>query len=72
MHYIIQILAVILIGVSAATLFGPRNTILFITSLIAVAFGVATMVVTAWWVLAVGTAALLIGQAAQRDVPMRY
>jgi len=67
MHYIIQILAAILIGTSLGAILGPRNNVLFIASLIAIALGIASLVTASWPRLAVGTAAFFAAKAIQRD-----
>lgn len=67
MHYIIQILGVILIGTSVGTLFGPRNTVLLIGTLIAIALGIATIVTTSWTPLWIGAVVFFLAHAMQRD-----
>lgn len=67
MHYIIQILAVILIGTAVGTLFASRNAILLIGTLIGIALGVTTIVTVTWLPLASGTAVFILAHAAQRD-----
>lgn len=67
MHYIIQILGAILIGISVAALLGTRTTFLFIGSIVAIAFGIALMIVPSWWVLWVGVAFYIVGQLFHRD-----
>lgn len=67
MHYIIQILAAILIGTSIGAVLGPRNTILFFGSLVAIALGLVTLVIGSWVPLAVGTVVFLVVQGMQRD-----
>lgn len=67
MHYIIQILAMILIGTAGGTLFASRNAILLIGSLVGIALGVTTIVTVTWLPLAAGTAVYLLAHAAQRD-----
>lgn len=67
MHYIIQLLAVILIGTAAGTLFASRNMILRIGSLVGIALGVTTIVTITWLPLASGTAVFILAHAAQRD-----
>ncbi|MFA5520556.1 MAG: hypothetical protein WCY98_02975 [Castellaniella sp.] len=67
MHFIIQILAVILIGTSIGTLISRRNAALVLGGGAGIAFGVATLLMVQWWPLAVGTAIFLAGHAMQRD-----
>lgn len=67
MHYIIQILGVILIGTAVGTLFGPRNTVLLIGTLIAIALGIATLVTITWSPLALGAIVFFAAHALQRD-----
>lgn len=69
MHYIIQILAVIMIGTSIGTLFGPRNTVLLIGTVIAIALGIATLVTISWLPLGVGAVVFVLAHAMQRDKP---
>ena len=69
MQYIIQILAAILIGVAFGALLGPRNNLLVISSIIAIALGVATFVTISWVPLAIGTAVFLVVQPMQREAP---
>lgn len=67
MDYIIQILGAILIGTSIGTLLGPRNTVLFIGTLIAIALGLATIITITWLPLALGAIVFVIAHALQRD-----
>ncbi|HEY9571688.1 MAG TPA: hypothetical protein VIR76_01045 [Pusillimonas sp.] len=67
MHYIILLLAAILVGTAIGALLAPRNKSLFIGSLAAIALGVATFVTGSWISLAIGTAIFLAAQATQRD-----
>lgn len=67
MHYIIQILAVILIGTAGGSLLGSRNTILLLGSLVGIALGITTIVTVTWLPLASGTAVFILAHAMQRD-----
>lgn len=67
MHYILAILAAILIGTSFGALFSPRKTILFIGYLISIVLGIVTIVNPSWLPLSIGTAVLLLAQTFQRD-----
>jgi len=67
MHYIIQLLAVILIGTAGGTLFASRNMILRIGSLAAIVLGVTTIITITWLPLASGAAVFVLAHAAQRD-----
>lgn len=67
MHYIIQILAAILIGTAVGTLFGPRNTVLLIGTVVAIALGIATLVTISWLPLAIGAVVFVLAHAMQRD-----
>lgn len=67
MHYIIQILGVILIGTAVGTLFGPRNTVLLMGTLAAIALGVVTLIMASWTPLAIGAAIFIAAHAMQRD-----
>lgn len=67
MHYIIQILAAMLVGTALGALLVPRDKVLFIGSLIAIALGIASLVTGTWPPLAIGTAIFLAAQATQRD-----
>lgn len=69
MHYIIQILAMILIGTSVGTLFGPRNTVLLIGTLVGIALGIATLVTISWLPLTIGAVVFVLAHAMQRDKP---
>ncbi|MBB5216032.1 hypothetical protein [Parapusillimonas granuli] len=62
MHYIIQILAAILVGTAIGAILGPRSNVLFIGSIIAVALGLAAIVTASWVLLAIGTAVFLVVQ----------
>ncbi len=67
MHYIILILAAMLVGTAIGALLVPRNKSLFIGSLAAIALGIVTMATGSWIFLAIGTAIFLAAQATQRD-----
>ncbi len=67
MHFIIQILAVILIGTSIATLISRRNAALLLGGGAGIVLGAATLLLVQWWPLALGTAIFLVGHALQRD-----
>jgi hypothetical protein len=67
MHYIILILAAMLVGTAIGALLVPRDKSIFIGSLAAIALGLVTMATGSWIFLAVGTAIFLAAQAMQRD-----
>lgn len=67
MYHITLILAAILIGTAFGAVLGPRNNFIFVSSLVAIVLGVATLVTASWVLLAIGTAVLLVSQAMQRD-----
>ncbi|TEA77519.1 hypothetical protein [Allopusillimonas ginsengisoli] len=67
MHYVIQLLAAILIGTAIGAVLGPRTKSLFIGSLAGIALGVVTLVTASWIPLAVGAAIFLAAQGMQRD-----
>ncbi len=67
MHYIISILAAMLIGTGFGALFSPRSTILVIGYLASIVLGIVTIVSPSWMPLAIGTAFLLLAQTFQRD-----
>lgn len=69
MHYVIQVLAAILVGTSLGAILGPRNNLLLIGSLVAIALGVFAIVTASWIPLAIGTVVCLATQAMQRDTP---
>lgn len=67
MHYIIQILAAILMGTAIGAMMGSRNKALLVGSAAAIALGVVTLFVPSWWPLGIGTAIFLVVQSMQRD-----
>jgi len=67
MHYIIQILAVILIGTSVGTLFGSRNVMQMVGGVAAIALAIATLIMVSWTPLTAGAIVLFIAHALQRD-----
>lgn len=67
MQHLIQILAAILIGTSFGAVLSRRNTILTISSLVAMALGILTIVMSSWVPMAIGLAIFLVAQAFQRD-----
>ncbi|CAM5497990.1 hypothetical protein [Eoetvoesiella caeni] len=67
MHYIYQLLAVILIGTAIGAAFSGRNNVLLFGSLAAIALGIITVAVPSWMPLAVGTVIFLVVQLMQRD-----
>ncbi|NYT66131.1 hypothetical protein H0A58_09130 [Alcaligenaceae bacterium] len=67
MHYVLGILAAMLIGTGVGALFSPRSTILVIAYLVAIVLGIVTIVSPSWLPLSIGTAFLLLAQAFQRD-----
>ena len=69
MHYVINVLAAILIGTAIGAVLAPRNNVLFIASLIAIALGIVTLFTASWVPLVIGTAIFLVAQAMQRDTP---
>ena len=69
MHYVINVLAAILVGIAIGAVLGPRNNVLLIGSLIAVALGIVAVFTASWVPLAIGTAIFLAIQAIQRDTP---
>lgn len=66
MHYIIQILAAILVGTAIGAILGPRNKVLFVGSAIAVALGLVAIFTVSWVTLVIGTAVFLVVQGMQR------
>lgn len=66
MHYIIQILAAMLIGTAIGAMLGPRNNALFFGSIITIVLGVVTIVMPSWWPLSAATVVFLIVQGMQR------
>lgn len=69
MHYVIQVLAAILVGTSIGAILGPRNNILVVGSLIAIVLGGVALFTASYVLLAIGTAVFLATQATQRDTP---
>lgn len=67
MGYIIQILGAIMIGTAVGTLFGPRNTVLLIGTLVAIALGIATIITISWLPLLIGAIVFVLAHAMQRD-----
>jgi hypothetical protein len=67
MHYIIQILAAILIGVAFGALLEPRNNLIVISSILAIALGVVTFFTLSWVPLAIGTAVFVVVQCLPRE-----
>lgn len=67
MHYVIQIIAVMLIGTAVGTILGTRNTVLLIGTVAAIALGIATIITISWLPLALGFIALVGAHALQRD-----
>ncbi len=67
MHYIIQIIAAMLIGTAVGTLIGSRNTVLLVGTVVAVALGIATIVTISWVPLVLGFIVLVAAHAMQRD-----
>lgn len=65
MHYIIQILSAILIGIALGAIFGPRNNALLIGSAVAAVLGLIAIVTTSWIILAIGVAVFLLAQGMQ-------
>jgi predicted membrane protein len=67
MQHVIQILAAILIGTAFGAVLSRRNNLLLVSSLIAIALGIATMFTISWVPLAAGTVIFMIAQSMQRD-----
>lgn len=67
MHYIIQILAAIMIGTAVGTILGPRNTVLLIGTVVAIALGIATLITASWLPLVIGAIVFVLAHAMQRD-----
>lgn len=67
MHYVIPVLAAILIGTAIGALLSPRNNFLFIGSLVAIGLGAVTIFTATWTPLAIGTAVFMLTQFTQRD-----
>jgi chromate transport protein ChrA len=67
MHYIIQILAAILVGTAVGGLMSRRDKILSIGSVVAIALGGVALVNGNWTLLVIGTAIFLLAQWTQRD-----
>jgi hypothetical protein len=67
MHYIIQLLAAILVGTAIGALLAPRTRSLFMGSIITIVVGVASFIMISWPLLAVGTAIFVAVQCVQRE-----
>jgi len=67
MHYIIQLLAAILIGTAVGAVLSQRTQALLVGSVIAILLGVVALVTASWIPLAVGVAVFLVVQGLQRD-----
>lgn len=67
MHYIYQLLAVILIGTAIGAVLSRRNNVLLFGSLAAIVLGVVTVAAPSWLPLLVGFVVFLLVQAMQRD-----
>ncbi len=67
MHYIYQILAAILIGISVGALLSKRNTTLMVGSVAGIALGAVAMFYPSWQPLAIGITVYLVTQFMQRD-----
>src|SRR5690606_34967623 len=67
MHYIIQLLAAILIGTAVGAVLSQRTQALLIGSVIAIVLGIVALVTASWIPLAVGVAVFLVVQGLQRD-----
>lgn len=67
MHYIYQILAAILIGISVGALLGPRNNAMLVGCAAAIVLGLVALFVPSWIPLAIGIAIYLAVQFMQRD-----
>ncbi|NYT57986.1 hypothetical protein H0A65_03515 [Alcaligenaceae bacterium] len=67
MHYIIQLLAAILIGTAVGAVLSQRTQALLIGSVIAIILGIVALVTASWIPLAVGVAVFLVVQGLQRD-----
>ncbi|MFA5488658.1 MAG: hypothetical protein WC284_05490 [Candidimonas sp.] len=66
MHYIIQILSAILIGIALGAILSPRTSVLLIGSLAAIALGLVAIFTASWIFLAIGVVLFLAAQAMQR------
>ena len=71
MHYIIQLLAVILIGTAIGAVLSQRTKSLMLGSVIAIVLGIVTVATVSWIPLAVGAAVFLVVQAMMRDNAVR-
>ncbi len=67
MQPLTYILAAILIGTSLGALLSRRNSLLTISSAIAIVLGIVAIVIESWTPLAVGLVIFLVAQAFQRD-----
>lgn len=67
MHYIYQLLAVILIGTAIGAVLSRRNNTLLFGSLAAIVLGAVTVATPSWMPLVVGVAIFLVVQLMQRD-----
>ncbi|NYT84259.1 hypothetical protein [Pollutimonas harenae] len=67
MHYIIQLLATILIGTAIGAVLSQRTKALLIGSVIGIVLGIVALITASWVPLAVGTAVFLVVQGLQRD-----
>ncbi|MDN5842250.1 MAG: hypothetical protein L0H54_02220 [Alcaligenaceae bacterium] len=67
MHYVIQILAAIMIGTSIGALLGRRTSTLMAGASLAIVLGIVTLFTTSWIPLALGAIAFLVAQILQRD-----
>ncbi len=67
MHYIIQILAVILIGTSIGSILGSRTTLQVAGAVVAIALALATLFMVSWTPLTIGAVVLFLAHATQRD-----
>ena len=67
MHYIIQLLAAILIGTAIGAVLSQRTKSLLVGSVIAIVLGIVSLVTANWIPLAVGAAVFLVVQGTVRD-----
>ncbi|MBV6273705.1 hypothetical protein KVP09_12410 [Alcaligenaceae bacterium CGII-47] len=69
MEQLYQILAAILIGTAFGAVLSRRNTMLTVSSLVAVALGVLAIIMNSWVPIAIGLVIFLAAQVVQRDTP---
>ena len=67
MHYVIQIIAAILVGTSIGALLGRRTGSLVAGAGLSVVLGIVGLATASWIPVALGFVALIVAQAMQRD-----